>query len=457
MSDRANVLIAVPNNNPKHVLYLPTIWGNLKSFCEQSPTAADRYNWLEPVIFKGTPPDLLRPYADTAIDVLGLSCYSWNTNTNLALAAEVRARNPECLVIAGGPHLDYRYSDFFVDHPYVDAVVLRDGEVPFRLALEQRASGALDLASIPGLVLPAGEDDRRAGRRHVLTGPAVLPTDFSRSPWLENAEYFEDLMARLRREQKTRPIGIPWEIDRGCPYTCSFCDWGSNTNSKVRNFPLERVRAEAEWIARNKIHVNFITIANFGSMPRDEEILQYSHRGKAPPRLPAHLHLEQRQEQRPPGRGDERESLRQRHRGLSHPVGAEPGRRGAGGDGAAADRQASSDRGGAARVEAGDSVRRPADLRRPRGYTRAVRAHADRSDGTGRARRIHRLPVRRAGQCSGGRSRIPQEVGRPHGDPPRRRQSPRSEAGHLRLLDHHRRHRQPRRARVRGHVQSGAG
>ena len=31
------------------------------------------------------------------------------------------------------------------------------------------------------------------------------------------------------------------ESNRGCPYGCTFCDWGSATLSKVRNFDLDRV------------------------------------------------------------------------------------------------------------------------------------------------------------------------------------------------------------------------
>jgi putative methyltransferase len=281
MTRPVNVLISVPNNNPKHVVYLPTIWANLKTHGDRLPGVGDRAHWLEPIIFKGTPEALLAPYADTPIDVLGLSCYSWNTNTNLALAAEVRTRHPDCLIVAGGPHIDYRYQDFFGLHPAVDALVLRDGEIPFGRALEQVVQGEIDLGTIPGLVRPASRQQRLFGTTYLTTSAPELPATFDHSPWLENAAYFEQLMARLRTEQPRRPVGIPWETDRGCPYTCSFCDWGSNTHSRVRALPLERLHEEALWIARNRIHVNFMTVANFGSAPRDEAILDYIIEAKA--------------------------------------------------------------------------------------------------------------------------------------------------------------------------------
>ena len=32
-----------------------------------------------------------------------------------------------------------------------------------------------------------------------------------------------------------------WETNRGCPYPCTFCDWGSATNTKLRKFENERL------------------------------------------------------------------------------------------------------------------------------------------------------------------------------------------------------------------------
>ncbi len=270
---KRNVLISVPNNNPGHVVYLPTIWATLKTHCDRFPELRESLNWLDPVIMKGAPADLLAPYNGQPVAVLGLSCYSWNTSTNMALAAEVKRRSPDCIVVAGGPDLDIRSQDFFARFPMVDIVVLRDGELAFQRILEQLATGMRDWNAIPGLVLRPSAEERANGRVAHETASPELPQTFGPSPWLANAAYLEALMARLRAENPQRAIGIPWEIDRGCPYACSFCDWGSNTRSKVRAIGLDRIREEADWIARNRIQVTFLTAANFGILPRDEAIL----------------------------------------------------------------------------------------------------------------------------------------------------------------------------------------
>ena len=64
-----------------------------------------------------------------------------------------------------------------------------------------------------------------------------------------------------------------WETNRGCPFSCTYCDWGSATNSKVARMHLDRVYAELEWFAKHKIEFIFCCDANFGMLPRDYEIV----------------------------------------------------------------------------------------------------------------------------------------------------------------------------------------
>jgi hypothetical protein len=64
------------------------------------------------------------------------------------------------------------------------------------------------------------------------------------------------------------------ETNRGCPYGCTFCDWGSATASRIRKFDLDRVMAELEWCAKNRIHTISVADANFGIFERDIAIAQ---------------------------------------------------------------------------------------------------------------------------------------------------------------------------------------
>ena len=266
-----NVLISIPSKSGQFV-YLPTVWANLKTHCSQSATIEQSYRWLDPVITKGSPEQLLASYGSDRIDILGISCYCWNSETNYALAWEVRRRFPDCLVIAGGPDPDYKNTDFFADHPYIDAIVVQDGEIAFRRILDRLAQGRRDFADITGLILPS---PALGGPRFCATGPQDLPAEFAESPWLANRDYFEQVIPRLKAQRADGSIIISWETDRGCPYNCTFCDWGSNTYSKVRRLPIDRLRQEAMWIGEQQIDIVSFTAANFGILPQDSLIVDH--------------------------------------------------------------------------------------------------------------------------------------------------------------------------------------
>jgi putative methyltransferase len=254
------VLISEPQSFRQR-LYFPYIWAILKSECDRAPELG-RINWLEPIFLKGDAATLLEPYGDTPPDVLGLSCYTWNWELQCEVARRVKAQNPGCLVIAGGPHPDYKDPDFFRKHPYVDAVAVKDGEIGFRKILGGVVRGDLDLRAIAGMYLPGGATG------HQFTGPAQVPVRFEQSPYVAQSAYYERLVERFQG----RLFDVVWETNRGCPYACNFCDWGSATMSKVRQFDIERVAAEVDWFSKMKVNGIMLADANFGISPRDLEI-----------------------------------------------------------------------------------------------------------------------------------------------------------------------------------------
>jgi putative methyltransferase len=259
-----NILISNPNvagNLP----YLPYIWAVLKSYFERHSGGAPAYRWLAPIFETKTVLDLLAPYRGTAIDVLGLSCYVWNWDLQVSIARQVKAENPDCLVVAGGPQPDYKDAAFFREYPCIDVVVVNDGEVPFNKILEARLRGETTYSSIRGLCVRDPLTNAP-----VSTGPPEVNRVFDYSPYVDQSAYFEELTAR-RAPYSFQAV---LETNRGCPYRCSFCDWGSNTMSKVRQFDIARVRAEIDWLGRQSIEHMLLVDANFGILPRDPEIAE---------------------------------------------------------------------------------------------------------------------------------------------------------------------------------------
>ena len=57
--------------------------------------------------------------------------------------------------------------------------------------------------------------------------------------------------------------GTVWETNRGCPFSCTYCDWGSATASKVSRMDMDKLGKELLWFAKNK--VEFILSYSFAS------------------------------------------------------------------------------------------------------------------------------------------------------------------------------------------------
>ena len=191
--------------------------------------------------------------------IVGFSVYVWNDQYCRALARRIKELNPYVLIIFGGPQPPIEKPEFFELFPYVDVCVKTEGEISFRRILETYPDS---LKHIPGLLLNDNLNVYDTGPAERITDLSVLP-----SPYLEG--YFDHLL--------TEYPDITWngtlETNRGCPYACTFCDWGSLTYTKIKKFDLERVYAELEWFGERNIDFISITDANFGIFPeRDMDI-----------------------------------------------------------------------------------------------------------------------------------------------------------------------------------------
>ncbi len=201
--------------------------------------------------------------------VLLCSDYVWSLDANLAAAAAGRRISPELVVVHGGPSAP-KYegdaADFLESFSDVADVLVRgEGEVTLCELLDALViDGALvkderSLAGVQGITFRGGDgtavrtDDR----------PRLADLDELPSPYLTGE--FDGIPATAWH------YCLSIETNRGCPYGCTFCDWGSATMSRIRKFSMERVVAEFEWAARLGVHTVTVTDANFGIMSRDVE------------------------------------------------------------------------------------------------------------------------------------------------------------------------------------------
>lgn len=193
-------------------------------------------------------------------DVLGISLYTWNQRYSLEVARRARALAPGLTIVAGGPSVPRRAAaEFLAHHPWLDAVVLGEGERAF-VDIVASVRDQSSLVAVAGVVTPQSAGPARAR----LAGDAFAGIG---SPYLDGT--FEELVAR----GEIGPIGAAvLETNRGCPFACTFCDWGQATQSKVNELPLERVERELAWLAARGVPYLYLVDANFGIRRRDEEL-----------------------------------------------------------------------------------------------------------------------------------------------------------------------------------------
>lgn len=255
--------ILISNPASLYLTFLPYIFGVLKHYAEEEPIIRENYDWLDPIYQRGSARSLLKPYDLSSIDVLGLSCYVWNFLLQCEIAEIVKRENPRCLIVMGGPEPNWKDGNFFSKHPYVDLVVRQDGEIPFREILKERTKDAqANYKHVPSLIF---KDDDQVFISPEIKQPKVLT---GKSPYCD-----EPLMEKIISKSPPGSHSVIWETNRGCPYSCVFCDWGSNTFSKLRKFPEDKIEREIQWFAQHKINRVYITDANFGILERDEVIV----------------------------------------------------------------------------------------------------------------------------------------------------------------------------------------
>ncbi|MBL8774588.1 MAG: radical SAM protein [Acidimicrobiales bacterium] len=209
--------------------------------------------------------------------VVLLSNYVWSLDRDLDLARKARELCPGAVIIHGGPSTPKYPGDvdrFFAEHEgLVDVTVRGEGEDTLVAILE-----AL------GPTFPAPELDRLRdvpglSYRDPATGAVVRTDDRDRIADLDAlpSPYLTGEFDHLPADAWNVPsglLGLIFESNRGCPYGCTFCDWGSSTLSRIRKFDMERVDAEMRWAAERGLHAWTITDANFGIIARDVEIAE---------------------------------------------------------------------------------------------------------------------------------------------------------------------------------------
>lgn len=244
--------------------YFPYSVGILEAYARQHLADPRRYQFLVPIYARVRVQEAVEQLLTA--DIVAFSVYVWNMEISLAIARELKKRNPEVVIVFGGPHVPDRPTEtaaFLHEHRFIDLACHGEGEKIFLAVLENFPSRNWQL--VPSIsYLDQNNAFHKGWSIERIKDLETIP-----SPYLEGI--FDPLIARYPNE---RWIAM-WETNRGCPFSCTFCGWGGAVNAKLNRWDLDRLLREVDWFADRDVHYISCADANFGILPRDVEIAKY--------------------------------------------------------------------------------------------------------------------------------------------------------------------------------------
>ncbi len=261
-----NVYFVQPNNELSEssclpsAVYLPYAVGAIAAYSFSKEEIKKNYNLCD-FIFTKMPID----YALEQITepfIIGFSNYMWSVEYNLALAKALKEKHPECIIAFGGVQVPDD-TEYLKEYPFIDVLMHSEGEVTFyKLLMALNDEKSLD--EVPNI---SYRKDGIGIQTKKELGPPLedFPSPYTMGlfDYIVNNPEYENIQ-----------FDTVIETNRGCPYRCVFCCWRGN-KSGFRQFPMEKVKAELDWLAEHKISYCFCADSNFGILERDEEIADY--------------------------------------------------------------------------------------------------------------------------------------------------------------------------------------
>jgi putative methyltransferase len=247
---------------PADKIYISPAYFMLRTYFDLNSSNKDKVKWFSPFYDPNVSlSEIVKTIVEEEIDILCLSVFIWNRVQLLQLAESIKKILPNIIIVAGGPDLDaHRNPEFFKDYPYLDYVVYGDGEEAF--------------TEIVNSII---EKRPLTSANNIVTAKEFFPhkifqdEEFSKiSPWLVLRDEIKETVDNFGKDNCI----LFWEMARGCPYKCSFCDWNNGLHNKVKR-RRSNWKEEIDFFSEIGAEVRVID-ANWGIYKEDVEIHKYA-------------------------------------------------------------------------------------------------------------------------------------------------------------------------------------
>lgn len=262
-------------------IWLPYLWASAKTYYEQYGEHSNNWDWhpCYADIYSSDNTDKIKQLlTDAQPDVFAISLYVWNYTLAYEIAAWVKATFPKCVIVSGGPHQYFKHdSNWFKAHPYLDASLPGEcyGELCFKELLDSYDNGQVDWDAVTDVRYPSkGRNIKISKQLMSHRDKKQFQYDWSalHSQFTELTEFIEFQRYHFPRSLLLCVI----ETTRGCPYGCTYCDWGGGTATTVIKKSIDNVKLDIDAVSQFDLTFLYFADANFGIFgQRDIDIITY--------------------------------------------------------------------------------------------------------------------------------------------------------------------------------------
>jgi putative methyltransferase len=274
-----NIVVYSPSRFSNEI-WLPTLWSQAKTYYELNGKQVDQWHWY---------PCYADMYADDSTKVkeiirqanpavFAISLYVWNAHTAFSIAKWVKKTFPQCIVVSGGPQQNFLYdATWFQKHPYIDASLPGEnyGELFFQQLLDNYSNGKVDWNQVSDARYPVGASRQLFTSALHLGHQEKKQFDYNWPSFADQQDNIDQFVNYKNTNFPSSKLLAVFETTRGCPYGCTYCDWGGGIATTVIKKSKQSVDQDLELLVSLDLKYLYIADANFGIFgQRDVDIIQ---------------------------------------------------------------------------------------------------------------------------------------------------------------------------------------
>jgi putative methyltransferase len=233
------------------------------------PDVASKVEWLLPMQLEKTNEELIEILNREKPDLFCTGNYIWNHDSIMEQLEAIKPHIPKkTKIVVGGPHIDVAQNpEFFKKYHFVDYAIYASGENAFAdLVTSLVTNKKLIAFNVSNLAWYDKEKDKQ-----IVAEWKYVP-QFKISPYLFNREYFSSIIRDIFSQGYE--ISMPYELTRGCPYACTFCDWNSGFSNKTTR-RKGSYQEEIDLFQELRIKNILLSDANVGQYEEDIDLVKY--------------------------------------------------------------------------------------------------------------------------------------------------------------------------------------